>query len=57
MTFAMCLDPEALIFCALFLLLAAAIGLACVVAVAFYATVGLAKLAAARHNRLASNER
>ena len=54
MSFALCLGPEALIIMLVLLVLA---GLVCAagVAAAIYATIGLAKLAAARHNRLVAN--
>ena len=56
MSFAMLCGPDGgiIIFGLLFLALAGAIVGACIAA-AIYATIGLAKWAAARHNRLAAN--
>ena len=55
MFFAMCPDGGIIIFALLFLVLAGCVCVAAVLAAAVYATIGLAKLAAARHNRLAAN--
>jgi hypothetical protein len=47
--------PEIFLLIPIVLLLLAALGGACVAA-AIFATIGLAKWAAARHNRLAANK-
>ncbi|HWS90918.1 MAG TPA: hypothetical protein VN282_28365 [Pyrinomonadaceae bacterium] len=53
MSFAMCMGGEMLIAILVFFV---AVGGACL-ALAIFATVGLARWAAARHNRLAANPR
>lgn len=57
MSFAMCVPDGLFIIIALLLVVMGCACLAAVLAVAVYATIGTAKWAAARHNRLAANER
>lgn len=57
MTYAMlCPDGGIILIASLFVILACVACLAALVAVAVYATIDLAKWAAARHNRLAAKE-
>ncbi len=56
MFFAICLGPEAIIIFIIALMLLVVLACACLAA-AVYTTIGLAKWAAARHNRLAANAR
>lgn len=56
MSFAMCVPDGLFLIVALLLALLGAASLGAVIGVAIYATIGLAKWAAARHNRLAANE-
>lgn len=57
MSFAMCVPDGLFIILTLLLVVIGCACLAAVLAVAFYTTIGLAKWAAARHNRLAANAR
>lgn len=56
MSFAMCGPDGALVILLPLVLVMGFVCLAAVLAAAVYATIGLAKWAAARHNRLAANE-
>lgn len=56
MSFALCGPDGALVILLLLVLVMGCVCLAAVLAAAVYATIGLAKWAAARHNRLAANE-
>ena len=55
MSFAICMGVEAIVIVFFALVLLVVLGGACLAA-AIFATVGLAKWAAARHNRLAANQ-
>ena len=57
MSFALCGPDGGLIIVLLFVVAACCVCLAAVIAAAVYATIGLAKWAAARHIRLAANEK
>lgn len=56
MSFAMCGPDGGLIIALLFVLVICCVLAAAVLAAAVFATISLAKWAAARHNRLAANE-
>lgn len=55
MSFALCGPDAGFLIIALLLLVIGCVCLAAVIAAAVYATISLAKWAAARHNRLAAN--
>lgn len=57
MSFAMCVPDGLVLIIALLLVVIGCLCLAAVLAAAVFATTGLAKWAAARHNRLVANER